>query len=324
MRTRLTGWFALLIFLAAPVQADAERRFQLAGKITQSDGKPFRKAQLVVFLYSVPTPFTVRTLVDAGGNYRFKNLNPGTYSLIVAVPFVGEMNRTIEIGSAFADPKGRITLDIVFDQKPDTAAKTVSAVTLSIPRSAKAEFLKAQDRLARNDTQGGIAHLEKAVELAPQFSVALNNLGTISYQAKKYEEAAGYFRRALEAEPDGYAPLVNLGGALLSAGKVQESLKYNLLAVQAKPDDALAHSQLGQSHFYLGRLDLAEVELKKAKALDPAHFSHPQLVLAEIYVRRQNASAAIVELEEFLKLHPDSVRAPALRLLINRLRDKSN
>ena len=109
---------------------------------------------------------------------------------------------------------------------------------------------------------------------------------------------------------------------MLSAGKMQESLQYNLLAVKAKPEDALAHAQLGQSYFFLGRLDMAEVELKKAKALDPAHFSYPQLVLAEIYARQQNPSSAVMELEEFLKLHPDSDRAPSLRTLIQKLQGK--
>ncbi len=322
MRTRVTGWIALLIFLAAPALRGAERRYQLAGRITLSDGKPFRYAQSVLFLQSVQTPFTVRTSVDAGGNYRFKNLNPGTYTLIIAVPMIGEMNRTVEIGPGSADPKGKTSLNLVFDQKPDPGAKTVSAAELSSPREAKLEYLKAQERLARHDSAGGIAYLKKAVDLAPRFSVALNNLGTIAYQAKRFDEAAGYFRQALEAEPDAYAPLVNLGGALLSAGKVEESLQYNLLAVKAKPGDALGHAQLGQSHFYLGRLDLAEVELKKAKALDPAHFSYPQLVLAEIYMRGQNRPAAILELEEFLRLHPDAARAPALRTLIDELRGK--
>jgi len=160
--------------------------------------------------------------------------------------------------------------------------------------------------------------------IAPQFSVALNNLGTIAYQSRYYEEVADYFRQALQQEPDGYAPLVNLGGALLSAGKIQEALEYNLRAVKAKPADALAHAQLGQSYLLLGRFDLAEVELKKSKALDPAHFSFPQLVLAELYLRQQNAASAIEELGEFLKLHPDSDRAPNLCILLEKLRGKAS
>jgi tetratricopeptide (TPR) repeat protein len=325
MRAGMTVWCALLMLLsAAPARAGAERLFQLAGKVLNGEGRPFRRTLPVVFLQSALTPFSVRTSANLDGSYKLKNLRPGMYSLIVAVPLVGEMNRTIEIGPSFADSKGRMTLDLRFDLKPDSTAKTISAAALSIPNSAKTEYRKAQDRLTRHDTAGAIDHLKKAVELAPQFSVALNNLGTIAYQAKQYEEAVSYFRQAHEQEPDDYAPLVNLGGALLTSGKVQESLQYNLLAVKAKPEDALARAQLGQSYFYLGQFDMAEVELKKAKALDPAHFSYPQLVLAEIYLRQQNPSSAVMELEEFLRFHPDSDRAPRLRTIIQNLRGKVN
>lgn len=282
-----------------------------------------RGSQVIIFVQSSLTPFSVRSLAEADGSYRVKNLRPGIYTLIIAVPMTGEITRTVEIGPSFADSRGRVVINIVYDRKPDAAAKTISSTTLSIPAAAKAQYLEAQACLARHDTQGAIARLKKAVELAPQFSVALNNLGTIAYQERRYGEAESYFREALKQEPDHYAPLVNLGGALLSEGRFAESLEYNLLAVKARPEDALARSQLGQSYFFLNELDKAEVELKKAKSLDPAHFSFPQLVLAEIYARMQNPGSALRELEEFLRLHPDSDRAAAVRNAIQKLRGKA-
>jgi hypothetical protein len=102
----------------------------------------------------------VRTLADGDGNYKFKKVLPGLYTVIVAIQYIGELNRTIEIGPDFADSKGRITLNVAFNQKPDTTAKTVSAKELSIPNGAKAEYRKALDCLARNDTSGAIAHLK--------------------------------------------------------------------------------------------------------------------------------------------------------------------
>jgi tetratricopeptide (TPR) repeat protein len=302
-----------LILITGPVRAGSERTFQLNGKVVQSNGKPFHNPPPVVFLEGIQTPFAASAVADAAGEFKFKNLRPGTYSLNIIVPFVGEQRRTIEIGPSFADSKGRITSVYSFEGKHQPASNTVSVSALRIPESAKTEYAKARECLARHDTAGAIARLKKAVEIAPQFSAALNNLGTIAYQSGSFEEAERYFRQALEQEPDAYAPLVNLGGALISEGKLQESLDYNLRAVEARPDDALAHSQLGQSYFSLGQPDAAEVELKRAKALDAGHFSLPQLVLAEIYLRKRNPGAAIKEMEEFLKLHPDSDRVPIIR-----------
>jgi hypothetical protein len=38
---------------------------------------------------------------------------------------------------------------------------------------------------------------------------------------------------------------------------------------------------------------------------NPAHFSHPQLFLAEIHLRNGDRSAAAEALEDFLRHHPD-------------------
>jgi tetratricopeptide (TPR) repeat protein len=314
---------ALLLCLAPVDNAvGAERLFQLAGKVLQQDRKPFRRPLPVVFLQGALTPFSVHTVAALGGGFSFKKLRPGTYTMMVVVPYAGEMVQTIEIGPSFADSKGRVATTVVFERTIQKPSHAVSVGTLTVPDSAKAEYLKAWDRFAKHDLPGGIQHLKKAIAIAPQFSAALNYLGTIAYQSRDYSLAESYFRQALAQEPASYAPLVNLGGALLSGRKVQESLKYNLLAVQARPEDALAHSQLGQSHFLLGQLDLAEVELRKAVSLDPSHFSYPQLILAQIYMLKQNPAMAIQELEEFLKLHPDSDRTPNLLKAIQELRGK--
>ena len=84
--------------------------------------------------------------------------------------------------------------------------------------------------------------------------------------------------------------------------KIDEALKYNLRAVLAQPEEPLANSQLGMSYLYAGSLELGKKYLLTAKKLDPAHFSHPQLLLARIYMSEKNTIAAALELEEFLHI----------------------
>jgi Tfp pilus assembly protein PilF len=67
----------------------------------------------------------------------------------------------------------------------------------------------------------------------------------------------------------------------------------------------LANSQLGLSYFQAGDDERALKHLEIARRIDPAHFSHPQLVMAQIHVRRGDRRAASADLEDFLKYHPD-------------------
>src|ERR1035438_8949824 len=132
----------------------------------------------------------------------------------------------------------------------------------------------------------GRGEMRRTVELAPQFSDVWNHLGTIAYQSRDYARAETCFRKALEADPAAFQPLVNLGGVSINLSKFEQALQYNLYAALTRPNDALANSQLGMTYFYLDKLELARKYLTTAKRLDPAHFSHPQLVLAEIGLRQ--------------------------------------
>jgi tetratricopeptide (TPR) repeat protein len=90
--------------------------------------------------------------------------------------------------------------------------------------------------------------------------------------------------------------------------------------VLQRPNDALANSQLGLTYFETGNFDLAVKYLDIARRIDPAHFSHPQLVLAEIHLRRGERREAAEVLADFLLHHPDYPTAPKMRETIEKLR----
>jgi tetratricopeptide (TPR) repeat protein len=275
-----------------------------------------------VTLHGFTRPFEASTLSGPDGRFRFRNIQAGTYTLAVFIAGRGETDKTIEVGPSTADQKRRVELVVRLDENQMKADRnaTVSMRQLSIPKSAREAYQQASRRLAKHDAAGAEAHLKRAVELAPQFTEAWNFLGTIEYQTKRYAEAESHFRRALEADPDAYSPLVNLGGVLVTLGHWDEALTVNQRAVQRRPDEALAQSQMGMTYFALNRFDLAEKYLTEAVRLDPSHFSHPQILLAEIYLRRGDKLKAADQLESFVRHHPDYPGAPKMRVAISEYR----
>jgi tetratricopeptide (TPR) repeat protein len=306
----------LAVMLAVPAQTV---RYELRGRL-----KPGVRAS--VWLHGAITPFDDGTLSDDEGRFRFRDLPAGAYTLGAFVPGRGEMRRTIEVGPSLADAKGRIDLVVDLESAPfeshDSLRRgaVVSARELAIPERANREYVEAAKSLNRRDVEGAVAHLKRAVEIAPQFAAAWNYLGTIAYQTHDFKGAETYFRRGLEADPQAYEPLVNLGGVLVNLQKFDEALQYNRHAVLTRPNDALANAQLGMTYFYLGNAELSRKYLTAATRIDPGHFSHPQLMLAEIDIRQGDRAAAARELEEFLKYHPDWPEAAKLKEHIARLR----
>jgi Tfp pilus assembly protein PilF len=310
--------FGLCILLAAALFA-GDSLYELSGRLATEE-------RATVSLFGADSPFQASTESDESGRFHFHNLRVGAYTVAVYVRGRGEARQTIEVGPGTADAHRRIELTLQFkdsDYALNEAVlrrNTVSTRQLTIPDAAQREYQEAVKDLARHDAASAVKRLEHIVEAAPQFADAWNTLGTIAYQTGQYGRAERCFRTAMEQDPKAYAPLVNLGGVLIDTNKLDEALIYNQDAVLIRPNDALANSQLGLTYFSVGNFDLAIKYLEIARRIDPAHFSHPQLVLAEIHMRRGEKREAADALEDFVQHHPDFPTAGKIRESIAKLR----
>lgn len=289
-------------------------KFELRGRVLDPEDKPFIRSQVILTISGVNFLFSKSIKIKGDGTYRFKGLKQGLYRVNASHPERGTVELSVDIGPSTADKDRRLEFDIHFAEGFDTGSvATISTHQLAVPREAESKYQEAQKCIEKTDRDCAVGRLEEAVKIAPGFSRAWNNLGTIAFQESRFEDARRFFETALECAPDAYAPLVNLGAALIHVGELDNALATNRRAVVRQPDDALAHSQLGLTLLFLNRLDEAAEALIKAKTLDPRHFSFPQLTLAEVYRKQGKPDALKRELEDFLVYHPDSETAARVR-----------
>jgi tetratricopeptide (TPR) repeat protein len=296
--------------------------YEIVGEI-QPPGRAY------LSLHNAVTPFSTTGQSDAGGHFRFRHLARGAYSLAVLLPGRGEARQTIDVGPGRADAKRRVSVKLNMDDPALVSMEAlesralVSAKELSIPWKAQREYAEARKKLEQDDATAAVEHIRRAVAIAPQYWAAWNALGTIAYKTRDFAQAENCFREALKQNRKAFEPLVNLGGVLLTIGKWKEALPYNEAAVASRPHDALANSQVGMNYFFMADLDRATQYLSAAKRIDPGHFSHPQLILADINSTRHDPAAAIRELEDFLRVHPDWSGSREIARKIERLRRQS-
>jgi tetratricopeptide (TPR) repeat protein len=288
-------YYALILLALASGQM---QKFEVDGEIVSPTRQQFRWVQIE----SIDRRFVDDGEIDSDGRFILKNIPEGLYKLIVIAKERDEQ-RTIEVRPAFADSRGRVAVKL---ELRDTAGERdrykVGVGALGVSRKAIEELQRAYE--ARGDIEKVRQHLQKAIEISPNFDEALNNLGTIYYHDAQFGKAAELFQRALEANPNAFPAQVNLGGALISLGDYGRSLTENLKAVDMRPADSLAQSQLGQSYFYSKRYDDALIHLEIAKRIDPMSFSLPGFFVAEIYQARGEKEKAVEEYREFLRVHP--------------------
>jgi Tfp pilus assembly protein PilF len=314
----------VLLFLASgqPAIAGSEKgTFELVGKLVPGEPGMFRTVYPTISLHGVGTSFSARAVANVKGEFKLKRLQTGMYTLVAVLPQVRVLRKTVDIGPSFADAKGKIYVTIPFDRLPPNRLRyTVSASQLAIPDGAMSEYRKAQDYLAKGDSERGIACLKKIVETTPQFASAWNSLGSIASQSGHFEEAEIYYKESLNHNPSSYRTLLSLGGTLISQKKTKEGLQVFVRAVKLRPEDPEGQARLGLTYLMLEDLDKAKEHLEEAKKIEPGHFSCPQLFLAQIHARRGDVASSIAELEEFLELHPDLEMVPSVRETIKQLR----
>jgi tetratricopeptide (TPR) repeat protein len=275
-------------------------------------------------LHGATSSFQSSKQVLPQGSFKFYKLTAGSYTLAVAVAGLGESRRTVVIGPELADAKGRVQVTVKAEDfnRDEAAGQTVPMRLLQLPKEARDLFARALKCLEKRDEACAEDRMLAAVKVAPQYAEAWNQLGTMAYHRKQYPLAAERFRKSLEADPKLYAPLVNLGGVSLNLGDHDTAWQANVQAVLREPLDALANSQLGMTYLALNRVDLAEKYLVEAIRLDPAHFSYPQLHLAEVHFRRKQWALAADQLAELLRLHPGIDTDGKIRAEIEKLKQR--
>lgn len=307
--------FALAGFAAAAPSP----HWDLVGEIAGSG-----KGSVQVTLFAVEEPYNATAFSNVGGEFRFNALPAGMYTVSILKRRLGAVRRTVDVSPSLADNKG--VVHVVIPYEPTEAAGvgggTVSATLLTVPARAKDKAGAAQRLLSKHDVEGAKRSLKEAVELAPKFAQAWNALGMIAYQTHDLPAAEHFFRTAIAADSSATEASINLGGVLLSEGAYQESLVYNQRALISRPADPLANVQAGIAYFALEDYDRAEAALLQTVRVDPAHFSKPQLFLADIYLHRGNPAAAADQLKDYLARHPDAADVDRQRQRLRRLEQR--
>ena len=137
--------------------------------------------------------------------------------------------------------------------------------------TGRSERAKAQDLFSRGNKSfvnagyaDAAALYEKAIELNPAHSEAMNNLGASLIELNRQEEAEQCFRQAIAVNPNFADPYCNLGVLLRSKSDLTGAEAALRRALKLKPNFIEARINLGLTLALFGRLRDAKSYLAKA------------------------------------------------------------
>lgn len=264
------------------------------------------------------------TLTDDNGAFIFRRLAAGTYTVTVEGGREFETaTETVDIfdGPRRTDQPGQVfTVQIRLEEKRAVRDAprpgVVSAAAPPVPQAARERYEKALEASAAGDHKRAVKELKAALELHPQFPLALNELGAQSMRLGQLGDAADAFAAAVKLAPEEPVLRINYGILLIRQKKYAEAEAQLARAVELDAESAAARLHRGHALIRLGRGAEAEAELRLAVKLGGTGAALAHRYLGALYVERGDDARAAVELEEYLRLAPDAADAAPVRAIL--------
>jgi tetratricopeptide (TPR) repeat protein len=268
---------------------------------------------------------------DSSGTFGFHSLYPNPYYVVVDDDNYEPVRRLVVIDPTMMSPV--IFVDIVLIPKkkdrPDAlASPSPNGANLDMvdvreyadrfPKKAVREFEKGLSADAAGKKDDAIRHYLKAVAIAPNFYVALDNLGSDYLSKSDFANARKEFSRVIELNQSDAAAYFNLSNVCMLTGQMPDAQQYLDEGLRRQPDSAFGQFLLGSLNLRLQKYPLAEVALLRAIQFDPT-MAQARLQLVNLLLQQGRKEAAVAQLHEFVSTLPDSPFTPQAKQVLQKL-----
>lgn len=318
------GVFALAMLIAASVYAQRDRdtynpgnqSFEVSGQVNFGDNNKPAEG-IPVRLERFSGGITDQLTTDARGRFRFANLQRGYYRVIINAPGFGPAQQEADLTLLF---KTYLLFTLTrTDETAKALAAAIDVIDARVPASAREEFVRGREALAKKSAHAAISHFEKALYLHPEFFEADLLLATAFMDLREWPKAENALLSALEIKPDNAAARLALGEVYWRQRRYDEAERELLAGLKLDERNWHGHFTLGRLYWDKGEMMKAGPAIGHTLQLKP-DFAEAHLIAGNILLRLNQPERARTEYEEYLRLAPKGDYAPGARELIQKLK----
>lgn len=270
------------------------------------------------------------TFTDAEGRFAFYGLPSNLYHILVNDSKYQPVEMQVTVNPAISSmARVQVSLYPVEPSKPETTTQPpasggnpylvdVADYAKDFPKKAVEQFEKALKAEQHGKTDEAIRGYRKAIEIAPGFYPARNQLGVVLLARQDFAAAQAQFEEVIKLNQTDANAYFNLGNVFLLTDHLDDALRLLDEGLRRQPNSGLGKFLLGSAYRRAGRLPEAERALHDAISFD-ATLSKAHLELVNLYLRQKRIAEAISELKFFLKTFPADPMAPQARQVLSRL-----
>ncbi len=286
--TDTQGYFGIHLGSTAAVSQDADEQDQLSPSVTAP----------------------VQTLPSVGGDAAGASLTSDKRLLNCELRVVlsGYHSQSVPIKRLHSMENPDLGVIVIRPNGAQGDGSVVTAQSLAVPKPARKLFERAQAELMTGETDRARQHLEKAVEVYPEFAAAWCELGKLQVASGGLDSGRTSFERALRADPNQVDPYLQLATVALWDRKWQELADLTAKALKLDPVDYPQLFLFGAvANYNLHKPEVAELNIERAQALDSRHdFPEIERMAGVILAGRKDYTAAVEHLRAYLQLTPNA------------------
>ena len=266
---------------------------------------------------------------DDQGRFGFYGLPSNLYHVVIKDEAYNPVDQPALLNLAISGQVViRITLVPRGDKKAESTTGPVSGgnphmvdpkeYRQHFPRKAVKEFKKGLEADRSGNKDSAIRHYEKAIEIAPNFYPAHNNLGSDELSKSDLLAARKEFEKVVQLNRSDAAAYFNLGNVCMLMGQLPDAQHFLEEGLRRQPESALGQFLLGSLNLRKGNFPGAERALHQAMETDPT-MAQPRLQLVNLLLQEGRKSDAVTQLHSFVTAFPASPFTGQARQLLKRL-----
>jgi tetratricopeptide (TPR) repeat protein len=314
---RLPVFLLLLALGALPGNAQSQQqrrhgKFSIGGSLRDSvDHHGMENVLVTLKLLTGPTVNTAYT--RSNGDFQFDGLTEGDYILEIVVKDYDTFRETISI-----DQGSRLGMAVFLNKTGKAAIPTsqlsISAHQLSVPHKAHDEFEKGMALIyLKSDYRGAIVQFQLAIKDFPTYYEAYAEEGGAYYQLKDLEPAEEALRKSIELSSGQYADAsFSLAALFNDTKRFADAEAAARKGISTDKSSWRGPFELARALTALKQTDDAEKSAEESRDLMPDN-PPVYLLLANIHIQKKDYPSLVTDLDEYLRLAPNTPEADQAR-----------
>jgi len=251
---------------------------------------------------------------DSSGRFRFGNIQRGYYRVIVNAPGFRPAQQDADLQVMF-----RAFLVFVLTAENVAPNTLVDVIDARAPAGAREELVRGRTALGGKNYADAAEHLQKAIDLYPEFYEAHLLLGTAFVNARDWKRAETAFQRAVDLKTDSAPAILLLGEVYWRQNRSDEAEKTLLAGLKLNDKAWHGYFTLARLYWDLGNIAKAAPAIGHTLQLKP-DFAEGHLLAGNILLRVNQSERALAEYQEYLRLEPKGEFAIQTRELVAKLK----